>query len=229
MKFRDPIHAAQLLLEELKDIKGKSPVVLALPQGAMPMAKLISDHLQGELDVLLVHRFGSSSHSDYALGSVTEDGRIHACDTTVHEGIVEADLKKAASEELERLLANRRRLTPHRPSKSLDGRLVLIVDDGLASGVTLTAAIRSAKDQGSVRVLVATPAISKTTLKRVLNEGAEVCSLHYPERFFTVDEFFEVFSRVAEDEVIAILRAEERFGRSRDNYFHSETSFGKSP
>ena len=212
MKFTDRIHAARQISDDLKDLRGKRPLVLALPKGAMPMAKLISGNLDGELDALLVNRFSCSN--DYALGSVTEDGAIHI-EGADHDGLSEEDIAMAAQNELKNLAAKRRQYTPYRSKRSPSARIVVIIDDGLATGATLTAAIRSANAQGALRVIVATPVISQTTLKRVLGENAEICALQYPDRFFTADEFFEDFAPVSETEVIAILKADERFAPAR--------------
>lgn len=218
MEFTDRIQAAHKLAKELEGQKGKHPLVLAVPRGAVPMAKIISDHLGGELDVILVHKFGFPGNPEFALGSVSEDGAIYLGIGAERYGLNEDDVEGSAMTEIKKLQAKRRLYTPHRSHKPVSGRLVIVVDDGIATGATMTAAVRSLQDQGASRIIVATPVAAGEAARRLHNEGAEVCILKIPEEFLSVGQFYEDFSQVSDSEVIRILK-EDRGTSSQASVF----------
>lgn len=208
MMFRDREQAAYLLAEKLEVYAKSRPVVLGVPRGAVPMAKIIADRLHGELELILVHKFALKEHPEYAMGSVTEDGEIYLGSGAERLGLRELDVEEAASIAIAKLQAKRRLYTPHRRSIGLGGRTVILVDDGIATGATMTAAIRAANDAGAKRVIVATPVASNEAVQRLTREGALVEVLYVPENFFAVSQFFDDFSEVDDNEVIRALAGE---------------------
>lgn len=211
MPFQDRSDAANQLAVRLKKKKVSTPLVLAVPRGAVPMGKVLADQLRGDLDIVLVHKFGFPSNPEFALGSVTEEGEIYLGIGAERHGLTEEDVEQAALSEIAKLKDKRRMLTPHHLPMLPEGRVVVIVDDGIATGATMTAAVRSLKGKGADRIIVACPVASSEAVQRLLNEGAEVEVLKIPEHFASVSEFFEDFSQVSDEEVVKIL-SEERMG-----------------
>ena len=205
MIFRDRDQAARLLEQRLSRFHGARPVVLGVPRGAVPMAKIIADALDGDLDIVLVHKVGYPGHPEFALGSVTEEGGVYLGMGAESAGLDENDIADSARIEIAKLAAKRQLFTPHRRPVEVGGRIVIIVDDGIATGATMTAAVRSVREKGAASVIVATPVASNDAIRRLEAEGAEVVSVLVPEVFFAVSQFYEDFAQVEDEEVIQAL------------------------
>jgi putative phosphoribosyl transferase len=213
MVFRDRLQAARKLLSVLSPLVGKEeaphrPLVLGIPRGAVPMAKIIADALGAELDLVLVHKFTLAHQPEFAVGSVSENGQIYLNPEASSFEKSEVALADAASRAIFHLQAKRRLYTPHRQSISMRGRQVIIVDDGIATGSTALAAVRFVKQQGALSVIVATPVASKEAVQLLQEEGAEVVASFVPERFYAVSQFFDDFSEVTDREVVRALSGE---------------------
>jgi predicted phosphoribosyltransferase len=210
--FRDRIDGAIQLAAMLKTrIKGdvekaaKPPLVLGVPRGAVPMAERVARELGAELDIILVHKVGHPDHSEYAVGSVTEEGDLYLGEGAKRQGLTEQDLEEHALREIRELKRRRELFTPGRGPVSVAGRLVIVVDDGIATGATMTAAVRSLKEKQAARIIVATPVASMDAVDRLKLEGVEVVVLSVPRIFFAVSQFYEDFTQVEDEEVAAIL------------------------
>jgi predicted phosphoribosyltransferase len=140
------------------------------------------------------------------VGSVTEDGDVILGEGARRNGLTEQDLQEAAVREIKELRRRRTLFTPGRGPLSVKGRVAIIVDDGIATGATMTAAIRSLKEKQSAQIIVATPVASVDAVERLKREGAEVIALSIPRVFFAVSQFYEDFSQVEDDEVADSLR-----------------------
>ncbi len=206
MIFRDRDQAARLLEEKLSDFRGQKPLVLGVPRGAVPMARIIADALDGELDIILVHKFSLPDQPEYAMGAVSEDGDVYLGIGAERMKLDESQVADAAAHEIDRLQAKRRLFTPKKTDKvDVRGRVVILVDDGIATGATMIAAVRSVKDGGAGRVIVASPVVSSQAVARIEMEGAEVRSVLVPENFFAVSQFYEDFEQVEDYEVVQVL------------------------
>lgn len=205
MKFRDRQHAADQLLDRLQDLSGMKPIVLGIPRGAVPMARQIAFALDAELDIVLVHKFALPEHPEYAMGSVTEDGEVYLGSGAIDMKLSRAEIVDAATHEIDRLQKKRRLFTPCREHRDVRGRVVILVDDGIATGATMTAAVRSVLDAGAGRVIVAAPVISAQALILLEKEGAEVRAVLIPESFRAVSLYYENFNQVGDNEVIESL------------------------
>ena len=216
MRFEDRYHAAILLADKLKNCGVVHPLVLAIPRGAMQMAEIIASQAQGldgDLDVILVHKFASREHPEFALGSVTEDGDIYFNEDAKAAGRLmgmdESDLFDAAHEEIEKLQAKRRLYTPHRASLGMKDRTVIIVDDGIATGATMSAAVKTAFAKGAHHVIAAAPLASRLAIANIQQLGAEVCSYTIAEGYFTVSQYYDDFSQVSDALVADTLARHE--------------------
>lgn len=204
--FRDRIDAAQQLADRLSHLKGQHPLILGIPRGAMPMAKLIADALDGELDVVLVHKLGAPGNPEYAIGAVSEDGTVQ---TTDHGRMLFAGddyLRAEADDQLNVLRARRMRYTPGRPPADPTGRIVVVVDDGSATGATMLAALRVLREQQPKRLIAAMGVSPPDTLLAIEKAADEVVCLAAPPNFYAVGQFFDDFRQVTDEEVMDLLR-----------------------
>lgn len=216
--FKNRMEAARRLAESLQKyltqtqtapINGKKPLVLAIPRGAVPMGHLLADALDGEFDVVLVHKFGLPHRPEYALGSVTEEGDVYLGLGAERLDLEPSEIEDAALAEVHKLQTRRRAYTPLCGKIDPAKRTVIIVDDGIATGATMIAAVRALKSQPAARqaarIIVATPVTSPEAVRRLEMEGAEVISLLVPEVFFAVSQFYDEFEQVSDEEVLEIL------------------------
>ena len=206
MPFRNRAAAAQFLAQRLVAYRGQHPLVLGIPRGAVPMARIIADALEGDLDVVLVHKLGAPGHPELAIGAVDETGQVYLGPYVQLLGISADYLATETAAQLETLRTRRAMYTPIRPPISPTGRLVIVVDDGIATGASMIAALRAVRGQQPTRLIAAVAVAPPRTLERMGQEADEVVCLEAPEEFYAVGQFFEDFSQVTDAEVVAILQ-----------------------
>lgn len=205
MRYQSREHAAHLLARKLANYRGKNPLVLGIPRGAVPMAKIIADALDGELDVVLVHKLGAPYEPELAIGAVDETGHLYLSDYVHLLGISTNYIQAEKRDQLKALAKRRAFYTPHRPPIDPSGRIVIVVDNGLATGATMIAALRLVRAKTPARLVAAAAVAPLAALERIAKEADEVVCLEAPEEFFAVGEFFEDFSQVSDEDVAAIL------------------------
>ncbi len=206
MVFQSREHAARLLAKKLAQYKGSNSLVLGIPRGAVPMAKIIADALEGELDVVLVHKLGAPGRPELAIGSVDERGNVYLSDYVSARGISDKYINEEKKTQLEALARRRAKFTPFRPPIDPTGRIVIVVDNGIATGATMIAALRAVRAKLPAKLIGAVAVAPPSTLKRIRDEADEVVCLQAPPHFYAVGQFFENFSQVSDEDVIEILR-----------------------
>lgn len=208
MLFENREHAARLLARRLSaDYKGKNPLVLAIPRGAVPMAKIIADSLGGELDVVLVHKLGAPGQPELAIGAIDEDGNVSLSGygLDIDDAYLEAEKRAQLG-----VLRNRRaRYTPARRPIEPHDRIVIVVDDGIATGSTMTAALRAVRCKKPKKLVVAAAVASVSAARAMSREADAIVCLNVPADFYAVGQFFKDFSQVSDEDVIAILQQHE--------------------
>jgi putative phosphoribosyl transferase len=208
MIFENREQAARLLARRLDAYyRNKNPLVLAIPRGAVPMAKIIADALGGELDVILVHKLGHPLQPELAIGAIDENGNLFLAE---HGQEVDAAYLEAEKERQVGILQRRRaQYTPYRASIDPRDRFVIVVDDGIATGSTMTAALRAVRARHPKKVIAAVAVASPQAARAMLHEADGMVCLKVPLDFYAVGQFFVDFAQVTDDDVVAILRGED--------------------
>ncbi|MEA3394282.1 MAG: phosphoribosyltransferase family protein [Pseudomonadota bacterium] len=205
--FRDRQEAADQLAGSLKAYQGKKPLVLAIPRGAVPMAKLIAERLGGDFDVVLVRKLRAPWQPELAVGSVDEGGWTYIAPFAESMGADDKHLAEEKRKQLETIRQRRAQYTPLRPHIDPAGRTVIVVDDGLATGATMIAALHGLRQQNPAKLVCAVPVAPPDTLAKVRELADEVVCLQAPEFFQAVGQFYRHFPQVEDEEVIALLKA----------------------
>jgi predicted phosphoribosyltransferase len=205
--FRDRQDAASQLADALKTYQGKKPLILAIPRGAVPMAKLIAERLGGEFDVVLVRKLRAPWHSELAIGSIDESGWTYIAPFAASMGADDDYLAKEKQAQLETIRKRRAQYTPIRAPIDPTGRIVIVVDDGLATGATMISALHGLRNRKPAKLICAVPVAPPDTVEKVRAMADEVVCLQAPEFFQAVGQFYGHFNQVEDDEVIALLRA----------------------
>jgi predicted phosphoribosyltransferase len=181
------------------------------------MAALVAQRLDGDLDVMLVHKLRAPFQPELAVGSIDESGRVYLAPFAEDLAIDERALDVEKRAQLATLRQRRQRYTAARAPLDVAGRTVILVDDGLATGSTAIAAVRSARAQRAGRIVVAVGVAPPATLSRLRSEADEVVCLHAPPAFGAVGEFFADFSEVTDDDVISLLATSVASARTRQS------------
>ena len=203
--FRNRLDAAEKLSQALSPYKGKDPLVLGIPRGAVPMACHIANKLGGEVDVVLVRKLPSPHNAEFALGSVDESGWMFVAEYAGRYGGTPEYLEEEKARQMEIMRQRRRQYTPIRAPLDPAGRIVIVVDDGLATGSTMIAALHALRAKMPARLICAVPVAPPDTVEQVAGYCDEMVCLETPWAFQAVGQFYQEFPQVSDEEVIAAL------------------------
>jgi len=203
--FDNRVDAARRLAKVLAAFAGDHPLVLAIPRGAVPMGRELADALGGDLDVVLVRKLGAPGSREFAVGAIDESGWSYVADYAAEVGADEGYLAREKRAQLEQLRERRTLYTPARHPIDPAGRVAIVVDDGLATGATMIAALHSVRARKPARLLCAVPVAARESLAKVAPYADKMICLEAPEDFHAVSQFYREFGQVEDDEVVRIL------------------------
>jgi predicted phosphoribosyltransferase len=203
--FESRVDAARRLAGVLAPYRGRNPLVLAIPRGAVEMGRVLADLLEGELDVVLVRKLRSPHSAEFAVGAIDETGWAYVADHAWSAGADERYLEGERQAQLGLLRRRRAQYTPARPPIDPRGRIAIVVDDGLATGATMIAALHAVRAKAPGRLVGAVPVASPDSLALVRPHCDELVCLETPPDFFAVGQFYREFRQVEDEEVVELL------------------------
>ena len=209
MSFEDRAQAARLLADRLRRYRGTRALVLAIPRGAVPMGKVIAEAMDGELDVVLVRKLRAPDNPELAIGSIDETGAVYL-DPDTRFLCDESYLAGETKTQLAVLRQRRQQYEPTGAPIDAAGRIVIVLDDGIATGSTMIAALRAVRARHPARLIAAAAVASPQALRRIAHEADEVVCLETPAMLYAIGLHFRDFSQVTDDEVVAILEHARR-------------------
>ena len=202
MLFKNRREAGEKLAAQLEAYKGRKPLILAVPRGGVTVAEPVWENIGGELDLIITRKIGAPYQPELAIGAVSGDGFVMLNNNIVSRLNVTEDYINTAAEKEQNEI--RRRLKIYRGNRSMpliDNRLVVIIDDGVATGYTLLAALRSLQEKNPAKLVLAIPVGPPDTLTMLENEVDELLCLEAPVHFSAVGQFYRQFDQVSDSEV----------------------------
>jgi putative phosphoribosyl transferase len=208
-RFEDRRDAGRALAAKLRQYSGRSDVVvLALPRGGVPVAFEVAEALDAPLDLFLVRKLGTPGYRELAMGAIASGGiRVLNDDVVRWYGIAPAAIDAVAQEEQRELERRELAYREGREPAVLEGRIVVLVDDGLATGSTMRAAVLAVKQRNPSKVIVAVPVGASETCRELSNDADEVVCARMPEPFSAVGQWYVDFEQTTDDEVRALLQS----------------------
>lgn len=205
--FADRVDAGRRLASALKALVGKDAIVLAIPRGGVVVGYEVASALDLPLDVIIPRKIGAPGNPELAIGAMTEDGTVLLDERLVMHLQVSEDYIQKESETQK--LEIQRRLKLYRgdiPYPSLENRDVILVDDGIATGSTMKAALASVRNRRAKTVLIAIPVGPPSTIRELEREADHVVCLHTPESFYAIGQFYQNFTQTQDEEVARLLK-----------------------
>lgn len=212
--FTDRSDAGRRLAQRLVGLKDRKPVVLALPRGGVPIGFEIARLLQAPLDIVLVRKIGAPYREELAIGAIADGDHP---ELVADQGLMRRlnvapeyleEAKTAALDEIER---RRRVYLGDRSLVDIAGKVAIVVDDGIATGATMQAALRATRRRTPTRLILAVPVAPSDTLKKLRREADEIVCLDTPSDFLAVGQFYRAFPQLRDEEVIELLERARSF------------------
>ncbi len=206
MIFADRTHAGRRLAAELSWLLPQHPIVVALPRGGVPVAVEVAAALDAPIELLTVRKIGAPQNPEFAVGAMAEDGvAIVDSGTVAALGLTDADIERVVERESRELRRRVERFRGAEPPTGVRGRTVVVVDDGLATGLTDLAAVRTLRGRGAARIIVAVPVGSHQAVAMLREEADEVVCLEVPDDLGGVGRWYRDFAQVSDEEVLSLL------------------------
>lgn len=212
--YTDREEAGRLLADELREYRGQKVVVLGIPRGGIIVAREIARELDAELDIVLAHKLRTPGHEELAMGSVAEDGKLFLNQEVVRGlDIGDTYVQQEKTRQLMEIKRRTEMIRRARPKVPLKGRIVIVTDDGVATGATTQAALWAVRLEQPKKLIAAMPVGPEDTIRRLAEDVDEMLCLRAPLLFAAVGQFYRQFYPASDENVLEILREEsERIG-----------------
>jgi putative phosphoribosyl transferase len=214
--FSGRVEAGESLARELKGFRRPSALVLGIPRGGIIIARRVASALETDLDIILSHKLGAPGNPELAIGAVCEDGTLFVNETiAIYAGADESYIHLEKTRQLEAMshrISQCRQVLPKLP---LDGKVVIVTDDGVATGATMRAALWAVRQEKAKKIIAALPVGPEDTLKKLAEDADETICLKTPPYFEALGRFYLNFSQVEDEEFLEILEQESK-RRSRE-------------
>jgi putative phosphoribosyl transferase len=213
-RFKDRTEGGQALAEKLAHYSERSDVVvLALPRGGVPVGYEVATRVKAPLEVFLVRKLGVPGHEEFAMGAIASGGLWFVNEEVVRQlGISRRQIQQIVDREEQEMERRMEVYGPEFSKAEVRGQVVILVDDGLATGSTMRAAVAALKQKHPQRIVVGVPVASAQTCEELHGEVDEIICVNTPEDFYAVGQWYEDFSQTSDDEVRELLnRAKEQF------------------
>ena len=204
--FRDRVDAGRRLAALLERFRDEAPIVLALPRGGVVVGYEVAHALNAPLDVIVARKLGAPGHRELGIGAVAPGVRVLDDETVSALGVRAEAIEAIAAEETAEMARRSRRFRDERPPPALADRTVIVVDDGLATGVTARAAVRSIRRERPRRVVLAVPVCPAETAALLRAEVDDLVCVAQPPDFIAVGHWYTNFDQTTDEEVIALLQ-----------------------
>ena len=217
MLFRDRVVAGQRLASELvrrlSQIRDEDPLVLAIPRGGVPVGYEVARAIDAPLDLFIARNLGAPGHEELGIGAVAPGGtRFLDADAIRMLDVSDEYIEEVTRKELAELERRLRRFRGDRPPARIEGRSVVLVDDGLATGVTALASLTALRLQRPHRLVFAAPVCSVEGAQAVARQANDVVCVATPDRFFGVGAWYDDFTQTTDEGVVELLRSSEELG-----------------
>ena len=206
-QFFNRTEAGQVLAENLSSYANRDDVlVLALPRGGVPVAAEVANKLNAPLDVFVVRKLGLPGHPELAMGAIATGGvRVFNGEVVNALRIPDEVIDAVSAEELSELQRREKVYRDDLPPPEVEGKTVLLIDDGIATGSTMLAAISALRQLNAARIVVATPVVAASTFAEIQRAADDVATVLLPEHFYAVGQWYEDFSQTTDEEVRELL------------------------
>lgn len=205
-RFRNRAEAGERLAEELRERRIEADLVLAIPRGGLPLGRAVADALGAPLDVVVAKKIGAPGNPEYAIGAVASDGSVWRNEEAFRGlSVDEGYFQRKRNEEAENARRKAERYRGGGPEPDVDGKRVVVVDDGVATGSTVRACIQQLRNAGAARVVLAVPVGPPETIAELERSVEEVVCLETPEHFTGVGAFYRRFDQVTDEEAMGYL------------------------
>jgi predicted phosphoribosyltransferase len=205
-RFANRIDAGRLLADSLREYRDRNPLVLAIPRGGVIVGFEVARALEGELDIIVPRKLGAPYNPELAIGAIMHDGTTVLNDEVIHsQGVTEQYLAEEKRRQLREVERRLKKYRGDRPAPRLSDRVIILVDDGVATGATMVAAARWARHHKPRRTVIAVPVSPAETIATLRAEADEVECLYAPSFFYAVGQFYGDFGEVTDDDVLQIL------------------------
>ena len=209
--FRSRMEAGELLAHQLTELQSQNVALLGVPRGGVVVAREIAHALDGDLDMVLAHKLGAPGNPELAIGAVCEDGRLFLDEEiSSYMGIDDNYIKREKSRQMQELTRRVNRYRSVLPKIPLSGRIVVVTDDGVATGATMQAALWAVRQESPEKIVAALPVGPQDSLERLSQAADETICLQAPPFFSAISQFYSYFNQVEDEELLEILQQESK-------------------